>query len=73
MVAHNIADVSLLFVVMARRRAFFQEDPSIVVFRDVTVRCTTRQNQGGAMPPDGSSDQSGGYQELRGEWSHAPC
>ena len=32
MVAHNIADVSLLFAVMVRRRTFFPEDPSIVSF-----------------------------------------
>ena len=32
MVAHNTADVSLLFTVIVRRRAFFQEDPSIVSF-----------------------------------------
>ena len=32
MVAHNIADVSRLFAVMVRRKAFFQEDPPIVPF-----------------------------------------
>ena len=32
MVAHNVADLSFLFAVMVRRRAFFQEDPSIVLF-----------------------------------------
>ena len=32
MVAHNVADVSLLFPLMVRRRAFFQEDLSIVSF-----------------------------------------
>ena len=32
MVAHNITDVSFVFAVMVRRRAFFQEDPSIVSF-----------------------------------------
>ena len=32
MVAHNITDVSFLFPLMVRRRAFFQEDPSIVSF-----------------------------------------
>ena len=32
MVARNITDVSFVFAVMARRRAFFQEDPSIVSF-----------------------------------------
>ena len=30
MVAHNVADVPLLFAVMVRRRKFFQEDPSIL-------------------------------------------
>ena len=32
MVAHDVADVSFLFAVVVRRRAFFQEDPSIVFF-----------------------------------------
>ena len=32
MVAHNVADVSFLFAVVVRRRAFFQEDPSIAFF-----------------------------------------
>ena len=32
MVAHHVADVSFLFAVMVRRRAFFHEDPSIVFF-----------------------------------------
>ena len=32
MVAHNVTDVSFLFAGMVRRRAFFQEDPSIVFF-----------------------------------------
>ena len=68
MVAHNIADVSLLFAVMVRRRTFFQEDPVDRVFRDVIVRYAIRQSQGGARPRDGNSGQSGGYQELRGAW-----
>ena len=54
---------------MVRRRAFFQEDPSIRVSRGVTVRCAIRQSQGGARPRDGNSGQSDGYPELRGEWS----
>ena len=32
MVAYILADVSLLFAVMVRRRAFFKEDSSIVSF-----------------------------------------
>ena len=39
------------------------------VFRGVIVRCASRQSQGGARPRDGNSGQSGGYQELHGEWS----
>ena len=43
MVARNIADVSLLFAVVVRRRTFFQENPSIMFFRDVIVRCAIQQ------------------------------
>ena len=31
MVARNIADVSLLFAVVVRRKTFFQENPSIML------------------------------------------
>ena len=37
MVAHNIADVLLLFAVMVRRRTFFQEDPSIVFLTFICI------------------------------------
>ena len=37
MVAHNVADVHLLFAAKVRLRTFFQEDPSIVSF--VVIVC----------------------------------
>ena len=46
MVARNIADVSSLFAVMVRRRAFFQEDPSIVSFAVwLKQECLSRRGQ----------------------------
>ena len=38
------------------------------VFRGVMVRCAIRLSQGGARLRGGNSGQSGGYQELHGEW-----
>ena len=38
------------------------------VFRGVIERCAVRQNPGGVIPRDGSSDRSGGCPELREEW-----
>ena len=67
MVAHNITDVSFLFVVMKRRRAFFQEDPSIVF---LTVRVFVASNDKVEVESGfvgGNFGQSGGYQELHGE------
>ena len=32
MVAHDIADAPFLLAVMVRRRTFFQEDPSFILF-----------------------------------------
>ena len=37
-------------------------------FRGVIVRCAGPQNPGGTILRDGSSDRSGGYQELHEEW-----
>ena len=68
MVAHDIADVPLLFAVMVRRRTSFQEDPSIVFLTLGAVHRATQQGRGGAMLRGGSFDQSGGCQELHGEW-----
>ena len=67
-VAHDIADVPLLFAVMVRRRTSFQEDPSIVFLTLGAVHRATQQGRGGAMLRGGSFDQSGGCQELHGEW-----
>ena len=46
MVAHNIADVSLLFAVMVRRRTVLSRGSFDRVFRDVIVRSAIRQNAG---------------------------
>ena len=60
-VAHNVADEGTAQSILPRRS--FDR-----VFRGVAVRCAVRQSRGGARLRDGNSGQSGGYQELHGEW-----
>ena len=64
-----ITDTPAFLAVMVRRRPFFQENPLAMFLTAWVVYHAVRQSQGGATPRDGSFDQSGGYQELRGEWS----
>ena len=68
MVAHTVADVTLLFPGNGMALSVISRGVVARVFLDVIDRCAAPQNPSGAILCDGSSDRSVGCPELRGEW-----